>query len=106
MERDSEAIKDTLREYAASCNNGDFESWIALWEPQGCQMPPQAPSRVGVHAIRKAMQPAFEGMKLKLDLLTIDEVTVFGSLGLNAMYIFFDSHAKGGWRRHGIDARW
>lgn len=82
MKSDDETIKEVLRSYAAFCNDGDFTSWIALWDPQGCQMPPDAPSRVGVDAIRKAMQPAFEGMNLKLDLRTIDEATVFGNLGL------------------------
>ena len=82
MKSDAETINEVLRSYAAFCNDGDFESWIALWDPHGCQMPPDAPSRVGVDAIRTAMQPAFEGMNLKLDLRTIDEVTVFGNLGL------------------------
>jgi len=82
MGPDSEAIKDVLRRYAALCNDGDFESWIALWDSQGRQMPPDAPCRVGIDAIRKGMQPVFESMNLKLDLVTIDEATVFGSLGL------------------------
>ena len=67
METDRAAITAILRKYAAYCNNGDFESWIALWEANGCQMPPDTPSRVGVDAIRKAMQPAFEGMTWESD---------------------------------------
>jgi hypothetical protein len=35
METDTEAITAVLRKYAAYCNSGDFESWIALWEVMG-----------------------------------------------------------------------
>ena len=82
MQPDTDAIRDVLKKYAALCNNGDFESWISLWEAQGCQMPPGVPSRIGVDAIRKAMQPAFENMNLTLDLVAIDEVSVFDGVGL------------------------
>ena len=82
MGPDSEAIKDVLRRYGALCNEGDFESWIALWDGEGRQMPPDAPSRVGVDAIREAMEPAFENMDLEFDLVSIDEAAVFGDLGL------------------------
>lgn len=82
MKSDTDTITMLLRSYAAFCNDGDFKSWMALWAPDGCQMPPAAPSRVGVDAIRNAMQPAFDGMNLTLDLRTIDEVTIFGDVGL------------------------
>ena len=45
-------------------------------------MPPDAPSRVGVDAIREAMAPAFENMDLEFELVSIDEATVFSDLGL------------------------
>jgi ketosteroid isomerase-like protein len=96
METDTEAITAVLRKYAAYCNSGDFESWIALWEVNGCQMPPDAPSRVGVDAIRKAMQPAFEGMNLKLDLVNVDEATVFGDIGLTRCRYSLTATPKGG----------
>ena len=96
METDTEAITAVLRKYAAYCNSGDLESWIALWEVNGCQMPPDAPSRVGVDAIRKAMQPAFEGMNLKLDLVNVDEATVFGDIGLTRCTYSLTATPKGG----------
>ena len=82
MGQDSEAIKDVLRRYGALVNEGDFESWIALWESDGRQMPPDAPSHVGVDAIREAMEPVFKSMDLEFHLVSIDEATVFGDLGL------------------------
>lgn len=82
MGTDSEAIKEVLRRYASTANDGDFESWIGLWDANGCQMPPGIPCRIGVETIRKAMQPDFDAMNLKLDIVSIDEATVFGDLGL------------------------
>ncbi len=82
MERDRGEIQRVLNQYAAFCNAGDFDSWMALWDPHGCQMPPEAPSRVWIDAIRKGMQPAFDSLNLKLDLLSLDEVSVLGTLGL------------------------
>lgn len=82
MDRDSEAITNVLRRYEEFCNSGDFQSWIGLWEAEGCQMPPGAPSRVGIDAIRSAMQPPFESMNLRLDVLSVDEVAVYGDLAL------------------------
>lgn len=96
MGADSEAIKDVLRAYAATCNDGDFESWMALWDSQGCQMPPGSPSRIGVGAIREAMQPSFETMKLKLDLVSIDEAVVSGDLGLTRCTYSLEGTTKEG----------
>ena len=82
MGTDQEAISDVLRQYGAMVNSGDFESWISLWVSNGRQMPPDAPARVGVAAIREGMQPVFDHMKLEFDLVSIEEATVFGDLGL------------------------
>ena len=82
MATDADAIKAVLQSYAAHCNSGDFESWIGLWDPNGRQMPPNAPSCVGIDAIRKAMEPPFKTLNLELMLKSIEEATVFGDLGL------------------------
>jgi ketosteroid isomerase-like protein len=96
MGTDSEAIKDVLRRYASTVNDGDFESWIGLWESNGCQMPPGVPCRVGVEAIRRAMQPNFESMNLTLDLVSIDEAPVFGDLGLTRCTYSLEATPKEG----------
>ena len=82
MGTDQEAVSDLLRQYAALVNSGDFESWMALWAAHGCQMPPDAPARVGVGAIREGMKPPFDQLDFEFDLASIEEATVFGDLGL------------------------
>jgi len=96
MGTDSEAIEGVLRRYASAVNGGDFESWIGLWASNGCQMPPGVPSRVGVEAIRNAMQPNFETMSLNIDLISIDEMQVFGDLGLTRCTYSLEATPKEG----------
>ncbi len=97
MGSDSEAIKDVLRRYGALINEGDFESWIALWDAEDRQMPPGARARVGVGAIREGMEPAFENMDFEFELVSIDEATVFGDLGLTrCTYSLWATPKEGG----------
>ena len=82
MEKEKKAIKEMLDQYAVCCNSGDFESWISLWADDGVQMPPDAPARIGKDQIRVAMKPAFDQMNLDIAINSIDDVKVFGDLGL------------------------
>ena len=82
MGSDTEVIENILRRYGASCNDGDFETWISLWAAEGRQMPPDAPARIGVEAIREAMEPVFVSMDLGFELVSIDEARVIGDSGL------------------------
>ena len=82
METESDAIKHVLERYGAMCNTGDFEAWISLWSAEGRQMPPDAPARIGIDAIRDGMKPVFDTMDLDFVLVGIEEVRVFGDLGL------------------------
>ena len=96
MGTDHEAIKDVLRRYASTINDGDFESWMGLWTSDGCQMPPGVPCRLGADAIRKAMQPTFDTMNMTLELVSIDETPVFGDLGLTRCTYSLQVTPKGG----------
>ena len=82
MGNDEEAISNVLRRYGELVDSGGFESWMALWTADGRQMPPGAPSRVGVAAIREGMQPGFDSMDFDFVLMDIEEASVFGDLGL------------------------
>lgn len=82
MSADNDAIEGVLRRFADLINMGDFESWLALWDLEGRQMPPEAPVRVGLEAIREGMRPAFEDLDLDFDLVSIDESQVHGDFGL------------------------
>ena len=82
MTNDLSSVESTLRQYGSACNNGDFEAWISLWDVDGRQMPPDAPARLGIGAIREAMQPVFAAMNIDFRLLSVDEVTSFGEIAL------------------------
>lgn len=82
MQEDLNAVESTLRKYGTACNDGDFDAWISLWDVNGRQMPPDAPARVGVAAIREAMQPAFAALNIDFNLVSVDEVTSFGDVAL------------------------
>lgn len=94
---DSDAIKDVLRQYGAMCNAGDFETWISLWSDEGRQMPPDAPARIGIDAIREGMKPVFDTMDLDFDLVGVEEARIFGDLGLTRCnYTLFATPKEGG----------
>jgi len=81
-EKDLNAIKDMLNQYAVECNNGNFEGWLSLWAKEGKQMPPDTPARIGLNAIREGMKPVFDDMKLEIVIKSVDDVEVHGNLGL------------------------
>lgn len=96
MSADQDAICDVLRQYGTFVDNGDFESWIALWTADGCQMPPSAPSRIGLDAIREGMQPLFDEMYFDFELVNIEEASVFGDLGLTRCTYSLRATPRGG----------
>ena len=79
-ESDIEAIKETLNQYAAGVNTGDFDRWISLWADDGVQMPPDTSSRVGKEQIREGMKPAFDQMNLDITIHSIEEAKIFGEV--------------------------
>ena len=81
-ESDIAAIKETLNQYAAGVNTGDFDRWISLWADDGVQMPPDTSSRVGKEQIREGMKPAFDQMNLDITIHSIEEAKIYGDLGL------------------------
>ena len=80
--KDITAIKDMLNRYAIGCNTGNFEQWISLWADDGKQMPPDSPARIGIDAIREGMKPVFDDMNLDIAIKSVDDVEVYGDLGL------------------------
>lgn len=67
-----------------------------MWTTDGCQMPPGAPSRIGLDAIREGMQPLFDEMDFDFELLDIEEASVFGDLGLTRCRYSLRATPKGG----------
>jgi len=83
VEADITAIKEIGNQYAVACNTGDFDLWISLWADDGVQMPPGTPARIGKEQIREGMKPLFDQMNLDITIHSIDDVKVYGDLGLS-----------------------
>lgn len=82
LEADKTAIKHVLNQYEAAANSGDFDLWISLWAPDGVRMPPDAPTRTNVVQITEELTPAFEQFTFEVNITSIEEVRVFGDIGL------------------------
>lgn len=71
------AIQSVMDEYTATVDAGDLDAWLALWEPGGVQMPPGAPMRTGITAIRAGMEPVLTQFDDRIDINVL-EATVAG----------------------------
>jgi len=81
-EADIAAIKEVLNQFAVACNTGDFDLWISLWADDGVQMPPDENSVIGKEQIREANKPGFDQITLDIAITSIEDVKVYGDLGL------------------------
>ena len=93
---DITALKETLNNYAVGCSTGDFDFWISLWTDDGRQMPPDIPTRIGKEQIREGMKPVFDKMNFDLVITSIEEVKVYGDLGLTRCKYTLDMTPKAG----------
>ncbi len=82
-EADIAAIKDVLNQYVVACNTGDFDLWISLWADNGVQMPPDENSVIGKEQIRDANKPGFDQMNLDIAITSIENIKVYGDLGIS-----------------------
>ncbi len=96
VEADITAIKETLNQYAIACNNGDFDLWISLWTDDGVLMSPDAPSVIGKELIRETVKPTFDQMTLDIAITSLEDVKVYGDLGLTCCNYKLDVTPKAG----------
>jgi uncharacterized protein (TIGR02246 family) len=78
QETDVIMITQLLDEYASSIEAGDLERWIALWMPDGKQMPPGTPARLGPEEIREGNRPMFDLFDTEMTIYQ-DELRVIGN---------------------------
>lgn len=76
-ETDVALIHELWKEYAAAIKAGDMDRWLALWIPEGKQMPPGAPQRVGMEQIREGNSPLMDLFDSALDIVP-DEFRIVG----------------------------
>ena len=93
---DITALKEMLNQYAVGCNTGDFDLWISLWADDGVQMPPDTPTRTGKEQIREGTKPGFDQMTLDITIHSIEDVKVYGDLGLTRCTYTSKSTPKAG----------
>ena len=77
QDTDSVLINELLDDYVSSIRAGDMERWIALWESDGKQMPPNAPARFGHQEIREGNRPLLELFSTEMTVYP-DELRILG----------------------------
>jgi uncharacterized protein (TIGR02246 family) len=55
---DEAAIRDLWQAYQTSRVEGDADTWLGLWHPEGIQMPPGVPAR-GFDAVEEGVRASF-----------------------------------------------
>jgi len=93
---DVKAIENILYQFANTFNDGDYDAWIALWADQGVQLPPGVPLRRGTATITKHTKSAFESMNFDFKITSIDEVKIFGNIGLSICHYSISASPKEG----------
>jgi uncharacterized protein (TIGR02246 family) len=74
---DTVLINELLGEYIAAINAGDMDRWMEVWSPEGKQMPPGAPARVGLEEIREGNRPMFDLFNTEMTVYP-DELRILG----------------------------
>ena len=81
MTTDELRLHELLNEYAAKASAGDLEGWLSLWCEDGVQMPVNTPARIGTKAIRRAMEPVFSELRLRVEIRDVRATEVEGDTG-------------------------
>jgi uncharacterized protein (TIGR02246 family) len=74
---DVAAISGLWKAYASALGDGDLDRWLSLWIPEGIQMPPGAPKRIGMQQIREGNSPLTDLFDSVLDIVP-DEIRILG----------------------------
>jgi len=74
---DEALIHELWREYTSALKDGDMKRWLALWMPEGKQMPPGVPQRVGTEQIREGFMPLITLFDVQMDI-SPEEVRILG----------------------------
>lgn len=92
----AKAVKAALMQYEITANAGDFDGWISLWAVDGIRMAPGEEPIVGKDAIAIAMQPGFEVFDFEIEIYEVNEVKVYGYIGLTRCRYYLYATPKGG----------
>ena len=77
VKSDVALINELIHEYVQTIKDGDMESWLSLWLPEGKQMASGVPARIGHEAIREGNRPLFELFMTEMAIHP-DELRILG----------------------------
>lgn len=90
-------VYELWNEYAAACQAGDLDRWMALWCEDGIQMAPGGPPRASKSQIRAAVHPSFADFIMSNMVINTEEVRILGDRGYShGTYVFEKTSLKGG----------
>jgi ketosteroid isomerase-like protein len=78
----SRTARSLLDAYAASMIAGDMDRWIAAWDEEGVQMPPDTPARSGKQAILESMKIGLQMVRYVSFSIGEVETFAFGEFGV------------------------
>jgi uncharacterized protein (TIGR02246 family) len=85
------AIEETGSRYCAACLSGDVNAYLANWDADGVQYPPDAPMNIGTAAIAKRMEAAFARVKfLKFEINLIEARQLTPTIGYSSGNYWYD----------------
>lgn len=93
----TEAVNSIFATYSNSIIKADGSRWIALWDEEGVQLPPDVPMRIGKSAIAAAELPGFQPGVVEDFQIHTQEVKTSGDLAFaRGTYTVQLSPAAGG----------
>jgi ketosteroid isomerase-like protein len=89
-------VLETWEAWTTTVVAGDVDGWIALWDDDGVQMPPNAPAVYGKAAIRGAFSNALLSADFEEFTINNEELEVFGDFGFaRGTYSFVNAMTEG-----------
>jgi ketosteroid isomerase-like protein len=91
--------------YSQALETGDTELYMALWDENGIQLPPDAPYNIGVEAIRAGVEPLMADFDMTMDITVIEARAVSDNWGYMWGTYYFTGTPKGGGEGFSVDGK-
>jgi uncharacterized protein (TIGR02246 family) len=82
VEADVKAIKSLIDDCSRAWNEGDYESYMALFDEEAMMLPPNAPTFGGIETIRSIYRTSFDSLDFNVTITT-EEIQVCGDLAFS-----------------------
>lgn len=101
---DKAALRALFGEYAQAAGAGEAERWMALWDEEGVQMPPNEPEHAGKAAILEANRGLLEKYDCACEM-DCREIVVSGGYAFASGAFRLSYEPKGGGEASGLDGK-